>query len=178
MNGKVLIPLLTLLAFSSPVRAGDLWPLLGGGDTVLPGGDVVYVLRGNGSTSVNVALSFGPATGEGYTSLTLRAFKFSGSLTPAELTLFAGNVIRVAAECFNIDPARGPALQAWLLSNDAQEQNIYFTAGTRTAKQAFGPLRLELEKRSSARGHTVGVSLSRAGVPGVAPWVKSCLASG
>lgn len=178
MNRKVLVSVLLLLSCLLPVRADDLWTLLGNGDTTLPGGDVVYVLKGAGNISVTVGLTFGPMKGEGYASLTVRAFKFTGSLTPSELKLFASNVIRLSTECFNIDPARGPAIQAWMLSSDAREESIYYTAGTHFAEQTFGPLRLELEKRSNGRSHAVGVSLSRTGTPGQAPWLKSCLASG
>lgn len=178
MNVKVPVVVLALLSLSSPVRASDLWRLLGNGDTALPGGDVVYALKGAGTLSVNVGLSFGPVKGDGYTALTLRAFKFTGKLTPDELTLFAGNVVRLSTECFNIDPARGPAIRAFVLSNDAVEVSVNNSAGVSLADRTFGPLQLQLEKRSGKGGHTVSVYLSRAGLPGQAPWIKSCIASG
>lgn len=169
---------LVLTILFSQASAADLWSLLGRGDTTLPGGDVVYTLDNAAGVNVNVALKFGEQINGGYTSVQLTAFKFTGNFTPQELGLFASNVSNISAECFNTDPFRGAAIEAWMLSNDAREKNFFFTAGVRLAEKSFGPLQLALEKRSNGRGHSITVSMSRKGVPGQAPWIKSCFASG
>lgn len=160
---------------ASPV---DLWNLLGKGDTALPGGDVVYSLKNPAGVSVNVGVNFGELVDGGFASLELTAFKFNSNFTPEELQLFASNVIQISAACFNTDLSRGPAITAWMLSNDAREESIYYTAGARIARKSFGPLQLALGKRLNGKGHAVTVSLSRKGIPGQAPWIKSCLTSG
>ena len=163
---------------ANQATAIDLWTLLGNGDSTLPGGDVVYLLKGADGISLNVGLTFGELKGDGYADLRLTAFKFSGTLNAGELRLLAANIIKISAACFNTDLSRGPAIQSWVLTNDAKEESIYYTAGTHFAEKSFGPLQLALEKRVNGRGHSVTVYLSRKGVPGQAPWVKSCVASG
>ncbi|CAM3737752.1 hypothetical protein DESA109040_20955 [Deinococcus saxicola] len=160
---------------ASPV---DLWNLLGKGDTALPAGDVVYRLKNAAGVSVNVGVNFGKLVDGGYTALELTAFKFNSDFTSEELQLFASNVIQISAACFNTDLSRGPAITAWILSNDAKEESMSYTAGARMARKSFGPLQLALEKRLNGKGHAVTVSLSRQGTPGQAPWIKSCLTSG
>lgn len=175
-------PLAFALLLSSSAQAAsstDLWTLLGRGDATLPGGDVVYRLtNASAGVSVDVGLDFGETKGEGYSDLTLTAFKFSGNFNAKELQLFASDLIRIAGACFNTDPARASAIQAWVLVNDAKEEHIYYTAGTRFAEKDFGPLHLSLEKRTNGRGHSVSVYMLRKGTPGQVPWTKSCIASG
>lgn len=176
------VSLISALLVLSSAQAGsptDLWRLLGRGDATLPGGDVAYRLTNpSAEVSVDVGLAFGEAKGEGYAELKLTAFKFSSNFNAKELQLFAGDIIRIAGACFNTDPARASAIQAWVLVNDAKEEHIYYTAGTRFAEKDFGPLHLSLEKRTNGRGHSVSVYMSREGTPGQAPWIKTCIASG
>lgn len=169
---------LALVVTASRASAVDLWGLLGKGDTTLSGGNVVYQLNNAAGVSVNVGMNFGELADGGYTSLQLTAFKFSGKLNAQELQLFASNVIQVAAACFNTDLSRTGAIRSWISANDAKEENFYYTAGTHVAEKSFGPLQLTLEKRSNGKGRSVTVSLSRKGVPGQAPWIKGCSASG
>ncbi|CAM4058680.1 hypothetical protein [Deinococcus marmoris] len=169
---------LALVVTVNQASAVDLWGLLGKGDTTLPGGNVVYQLNNAAGVSVDVGLDFGELMDGGYTSLQLTAFKFSGTLNAQELQLFASNVMQIAAACFNTDPSRAAAIQSWISSSDAREENFYYTAGTRFAEKSFGPLQLALEKRSNGKGRSMTVYLSRKGVPGQAPWIKSCSASG
>lgn len=169
---------LALTIPDSQASAVDLWNLLGNGDTALPGGDVVYTLKNSSGVSVNVGVNFGELMAGGYTALKLTAFKFSDNFSSKELQLFASNVVQISAACFNTDPSRGPAITAWILSNEAKEESLYYTAGTRIARKSFGPLQLALEKRLNGKGHAVTVYLSRKGTPGQAPWIKSCIALG
>lgn len=178
MKTTLIAVALAFTTSNSQASAVDLWNLLGNGDTALPGGDVVYTLKNSAGVSVNVGVNFGELVDGGYTALELTAFKFNSNFTSKELQLFASNVIQISAACFNTDPSRGPAITAWILSNDAKEESLYYTAGTRIARKSFGPLQLALEKRMNGKGHAISVYLSREGTPGQAPWIKSCITSG
>lgn len=178
MNRSIRVLALALTILSPAAQAGqvDLWGLLGNGNSTLSGGDVVYQLRDRAGTTVNVALSFAEVP-SGF-SLQLTAFKFNGVLNKKELHLFSTNLIKIAQGCFNSDPARGPSITNWVLSNDAREEHFYYTAGTRLAKASFGPLQMTLEKRVNGEAHSVAIQMSRRGTPGQAPWVNTCSFSG
>lgn len=178
MKPTLLVLTLALILTATRAGAADLWTLLGNGDSTLPGSDVVYVLSSADGLHLNVGLKFGELKGDGYASPTLTAFKFTGNLNAGELRLLADNVIKISAACFNTDASRGPAIRSWVLSNDAKEEHLYYTAGTHFAEKGFGPLQLALEKRVNGRGHSVSVYLSRKGIPGQTPWIKSCITSG
>ena len=170
---------LALSVLTPVAQADDFWRVLGDGGTVLPAGDIVYNLRNGAGVSVNVTTTLGDLErGSGFSELTITAFKFRGHLNQQELQLFSDHIIRLASECFNIDPARGPSIKAWILSTQVNERSFYQTVPEPSSVKMFGPLKLDMTRWANTQAHAMTIWMTRTGTPGTAPWNKSCLPSG
>lgn len=88
-------------------------------------------------------------------------------LKPTEQALFSKTISQVVLKCFNLSPARGPAITAWL---DAQN-----LSPLRNVTALFGPMTMQFQRYIADDGtYWTKVSMQRSGVPGAAPWVNYC----
>lgn len=176
---KTLLLLLITANPQSYAQTSDLWSLLGNGETVLPGGNVVYqLISKNKKERVTIGLSFEKMTDSGYNSLDFSAFKFNSNFTKDELKLIADNIMLISVKCFNISSKRKESLERWVLSNNAQETHFHSTSGTHASRKILGPVTALLQKRVNGKGHSIMINLSRKGEPGVPPWINHCITSG
>ena len=137
----------------------------GGQITVSPGAfivskrtsDLKTLLVGIGYSQASV-----PGRLDGVTVYVLKEY-----LTPAEFALFSKAVQQVAATCFNLLPARLPAIDTWLDTlNRSRLETVRFS---------FGPMMANYGRSISEDGdYQTSVTMFRAGSPGTAPWTRHC----
>lgn len=157
----------------------DFWTVVGDGGTILRGGDVIYSLRNSAGATVNIALDMADSEkGSGLSDLSVTAYKFRGNLTLPELQLFADHLTSLAVNCFNMDAARGAAIRTWVQSAKVRERPFYQTVPEQSSDKSFGPVKMSLTRWANTQAHSVNVHISRDGVPGQTPWLKTCLPSG
>lgn len=177
---KRLLILLLLLGGQASAGYTDLWRLLGNGKSVffLSGGDAVYQVKSNNAT-ISVGVNVSDFAENGYSMLSLTAFKFNGKLDKNELILFSQDITKLATKCFNLDSSRIASIQSWLVTNSVKEAGAFQTAQGDSAQANFGPLKLALFKRGDGlNGQAVTVDMARTGIPGESPWVNHCVVSG
>lgn len=169
------------LALCSLVQAQmkDFWTVVDDSGTILHGGDVVYSVRNSAGVAVNIALDMGNMDkGSGFSDLSVTAYKFRGNLTTPELQLFADHLTKLAVNCFNMDASRGTAIRAWVQSAKVRERPFYQTVPEQSSDKSFGPVKMSLTRWVNTQAHSVSVYISRDGIPGQTPWLKTCLPSG
>ncbi|WP_189643766.1 hypothetical protein [Deinococcus piscis] len=174
----VLFTALTL-SLSQTAQAVDFWMVLGntGGKSTLRGGEFVYPTS-DGKTTLWVGISFLDFMNNEGNEIDLTGFKTGGPFTQSELALLANEVVKVGHECYNVSATRDADIKQWLTTTRVEEANFYTTALRPTAQKSFGPLELSLTKTVNGNSHAVAVHFYREGQQGVAPWTKTCTASG
>ncbi|MCY1703692.1 hypothetical protein [Deinococcus sp. SL84] len=167
------------LCLSQTAQAVDFWMVLGstGGKSTLRGGEFVYPTS-DGKTTLWVGISFLDFMNNEGNEIDLTGFKTGGPFTQSELALLANEVVKVSRECYNLSATRDADIKQWLTTTRVEEANFYTTALRPTAQKSFGPLELSLTKTVNGNSHAVAVHFYREGQQGVAPWTKTCTASG
>lgn len=168
MNRLVLALLLLSLstALAAPISTPIRQLMSGSGGQLAVSDDILMVSK---KTSIGSTLILGIGKQRSFNNridgLTILAFR--DYLNAPEEDLFEKNVVRVGLTCFNLLPQRSLGIAQWL-----RLQNL---GGLRQANSTFGPMNLRFE-RSVTKGGQIytGVTMTRSGAPGQAPWTKFC----
>lgn len=129
----------TAIATATPIKT----LITGSGGQITISADT-FVVSKRTTAGTYLLLGIGQAASSNGRVRSLNVLALREYLTPSEQDLFSKNVLRVALTCFNLLPARTPAISAWL-----QVQN---TSTFRTASSQFGPMTLTFRRDLAESG--------------------------
>lgn len=161
------LPLSLLLLSTAGATATPIKSLITGSGGQMTLSADTFVVSKRTTAGTYLLLGIGQAASSNGRVRSLNVLALREYLTPPEQDLFSKNVLRVALTCFNLLPARAPAISAWLKVQNAST--------FRTMSSQFGPMTLTFRRDLTDSGQFyTSAFMTRTGQPGVAPWGNYC----